>query len=326
MLGKIKDNHMQDKLLRITRKIVTKISFEVSQSKSPHDGATYSHQKASDLIKEKLEGASPCMIARFGSGELGCVTQYRNANLGFGRYFSYVLGKIDSYKIYEENFRNLFFNAGIFPVNKNVLSRFSELMLQDMKEVDILGSWVNEEKYFDDELAKATKVSLPDLEPYYHDIPWSACLKGKDILVIHPFTETISAQYKKRTKIFKNQEILPEFNLKTIKAVQSIAGKETNFADWFEALNYMKHLINQTQFDIAIIGCGAYGFPLAAHIKRMGKKSVHLGGATQVLFGIRGSRWDSMNFISSLYNENWTYPNENETPLQYKDIENGCYW
>jgi hypothetical protein len=314
---------MQDKFLRVARKIVTKIGFKQAYSQPSFKG--YS-QIASDLIKEKLEGVSPCMIARFGSGELSCVSQYRNANLGFGRYFSYVMGKIDTYEINQKNFQKPFFNAGIFPVNKNVLSKFSELMLQDMKEVDILGSWLDNEKHFDYELANATKVSLPDLEPYYHNNPWSACLKGKDILVIHPFSNTISEQYKKRTKIFKNQEILPEFNLKTIKAVQSIAGEETNFADWFEALDYMKNLINETQFDIAIIGCGAYGFPLAAHIKRMGKKSVHLGGATQVLFGIRGSRWDSRSFISELYNENWVYPNRIETPLRHKDIENGCYW
>ena len=27
------------------------------------------------------------------------------------------------------------------------------------------------------------------------------------------------------------------------------------------------------------LGCGAYGFPLAAHVKRMGKKAIHMGGS-----------------------------------------------
>lgn len=31
-------------------------------------------------------------------------------------------------------------------------------------------------------------------------------------------------------------------------------------------------------YDICLIGYSAYGFPLAAHAKRKGKKAVHLGG------------------------------------------------
>jgi glycerol-3-phosphate dehydrogenase len=88
----------------------------------------------------------------------------------------------------------------------------------------------------------------------------------------------------------------------------------------------MKDLINKASFDVAIIGCGAYGFPLAAHVKRIGKKAVHMGGATQILFGIKGARWNNHDFISFLYNEYWTAPNKQETPTKHKDIEGGCYW
>lgn len=49
----------------------------------------------------------------------------------------------------------------------------------------------------------------------------------------------------------------------------------------------MKDEIDKQDYDIALIGCGAYGFPLAAHIKRSGKKAIHLGGALQLLFGIK---------------------------------------
>ena len=33
-----------------------------------------------------------------------------------------------------------------------------------------------------------------------------------------------------------------------------------------------------------------YGFPLAAEIKRMGRIAIHLGGVTQIMFGVIGSR------------------------------------
>ena len=110
--------------------------------------------------------------------------------------------------------------------------------------------------------------------------PWTYSLKGKKILVVHPFSETIESQYKnKKKKLFKNSEVLPEFaSLQTIKAVQSIAGNPVGFDTWFDALDWMKSEIDKKDFDIALLGCGAYALPLAAHIKRMGKKVVHMGG------------------------------------------------
>jgi hypothetical protein len=88
----------------------------------------------------------------------------------------------------------------------------------------------------------------------------------------------------------------------------------------------MEEQIGQADFDIAIIGCGAYGFPLAAHVKRMGKKAVHLGGATQILFGIRGKRWDSLPAIAQLMNEHWVRPHFSEIPPGGDAVEDGCYW
>ena len=53
-------------------------------------------------------------------------------------------------------------------------------------------------------------------------------------------------------------------------------------------------------FDVAIIGCGAYGMPLAAMLKQAGKQAIHLGGATQLLFGIKGKRWEEIKTIPHL--------------------------
>ena len=80
-------------------------------------------------------------------------------------------------------------------------------------------------------------------------------------------------------------------------------------------------------FDIAIIGCGAYGFPLASFIKNLGKQAIHLGGVTQLLFGIKGKRWEEWKHYTELRKnngENWIFANE--IPEDYKKIEGGCYW
>ena len=87
---------------------------------------------------------------------------------------------------------------------------------------------------------------------------------------------------------------------------------------------------------MALIGCGAYGFHLAAHVKRRGKKAVHLGGALQLLFGIKGKRWEDALYgavtlgekgrYPALFNEYWVYPDEHYKPANANQVEGGCYW
>ena len=128
--------------------------------------------------------------------------------------------------------------------------------------------------------------------------------------------------------MFSDIDFLPQMELMTMKAVQTIAGQKDNrFRNWFEALEYMHQETQKYDYDIAILGCGAYGFPLAARIKRDGKKAIHMGGATQILFGIKGKRWEHHEVISNLFNEYWIKPSEQETPKRRDRIEdNGCYW
>jgi hypothetical protein len=157
-------------------------------------------------------------------------------------------------------------------------------------------------------------------------------LEGKHVLVVHPFAEDIINQYKNhREQLFEDKRVLPKFaSLRVVKAVQSLGGESNGFQDWFEALDWMKTEMDKASYDVALIGCGAYGFPLAAHAKRTGHKAVHLSGALQLLFGIRGKRWDSnYNTIynySSLFNNYWTHPQEHTKPLGFNKVEDGCYW
>ena len=148
----------------------------------------------------------------------------------------------------------------------------------------------------------------------------------KKNLVVHPFEKTIKRQYQIHDKLFENPDILPDFKLITLKAVQSIAGETVPYATWFEALQSMEDKIKTIDFDIAIIGCGAYGLPLASFIKTLGKKAVHLGGATQLLFGIKGKRWEEREDFKKLFNEYWTHPLPDDTPSHFKRVESGCYW
>ena len=95
----------------------------------------------------------------------------------------------------------------------------------------------------------------------------------------------------------------------------------------------MKKEIDKVDYDVCLLGCGAYGFPLAAHCKRKGKQAIHLGGILQLLFGIKGKRWETdpgyindFPYASTYYNEYWVRASAMETPQKANDVENGCYW
>ena len=58
----------------------------------------------------------------------------------------------------------------------------------------------------------------------------------------------------------------------------------------------------------------------------MGKAGIHLGGATQILFGIKGQRWRDIKEFQPFFNEHWTDPIESEKPEKRNLVEGACYW
>jgi hypothetical protein len=283
---------------------------------------------SNNLIFDLLSSDKPCMISRIGSTEMLCINNHLGVENKINKtIIGYIKGNEFPWWWEPKTIEQMQKWSGFFPGDVGKLQQFSKLMLQDIQSVDLLGSWLNGENNLKSELINAKRVVLEDLEPFFSSSPWTRALAGKKVLVVHPFAEDIESQYKKRELLFDNN-LLPAFDLKTIKAVQSIAGAETHFKDWFEALDSMKNQIDNTDYDVCIIGCGAYGLPLAAHVKRMGKKAVHLGGVTQLLFGIKGSRWEEYIVCPymNLFNNHWIRPGEDAKPINANQVEGGCYW
>jgi len=284
---------------------------------------------ASELILNTLLSNGPKMIARLGSTELSCMINYLGVKHPetYKSIKGFITNQTPPWWWNQSIVDQMQRWSGFFPAQVDKMEQFCELMIADLPNVDILGSWLKEESFFQSELSNAKKVMLEDLEPFFTKKPWTKALEGKKVLVVHPFFDSIKSQYQRKEKLFDNN-LLPDFNLEVIPAVQSIAGKKTEFKDWFEALDSMKEQIAKRDFDICILGCGAYGFPLASFVKNMGKQSIHMGGVTQLLFGIKGKRWEQYIVYpySNLFNEYWVRPNQNETPQQSKVVEGGCYW
>ena len=316
--------------LKILRRKVYPILFRPYEP--PQTECEIDLEKSNNMIASLLLDEKPSLIARLGANELGVVVNYLHVKKNNRNILDYIKGYGAEWWWNEHSLEQLQQCAGVWPSTHDIAEKFALRTLADCREIDILGSWLPGEYFIEQELRQAQKVQLFNLEPFWANNPWTRVLEGKKVLVVHPFSDTIASQYQKKELLFPNKNIWPQFDLITYKSVQSIGGC-ADYENWFDALETMEREIIKLDFDIAILGCGAYGLPLAAHIKRAGKKAVHLGGVTQILFGIIGSRWEKPTsamccngYYPELFNNFWCRPGDTERPLTADKVENACYW
>jgi len=242
----------------------------------------------------------------------------------------YGLGLWDTSQQVEQSFIDkLRRHAGVFPPTKDNFETFCSIYLAAAREIDLLGLMKspNEKHLVESHIPKVLRCALGSLEPYLNSVPWSRSLAGLRVLVVHSFADSILRQYRlNRTKLFVDHQVLPEFELHCVKAPQTMLAETAGFSCWSEALADLKTKVDAVDYDVAIIGCGAYGLPLGAHIKLRGKVAVHFGGAVQLLFGISGQRWRNWSEFRAITRDAWISPSESERPAGWNKIEEGCYW
>ncbi len=293
--------------------------IERRREKGFYNGSVYRKvmetNEAIDTLSKMIKGSRPFLFSRWGTTEGDIVFKMKAGGM---RWIS------------DEECLHLKQNAGVFPITENLLKSYCKVMEKAATEIDMLCAF-----YWQQHLEKWLEWYSPDamivdseLEYPFFTNPWTKALEGMKVLVIHPFAKLMENQYRNRDKLFKNNEVLPEFELITYQAVQSMGGSRI-YEDWIEALGTMQQEISKIDFDIALIGCGAYGMPLGAFIKsQMHKKAIHMGGSLQILFGIKGKRWEGngYDYQHKLYNEYWVRPTDDLRPENYEKVEGGCYW
>jgi len=272
-----------------------------------------SPSQTNQQIQSLLEGDLPALVSRIGHTEGRIVGEW----LFRGGHH----GQLTHKQAHQ--------NAGIFPVEGSLLTRFSEIYSAALGEVDLLGFW--QTSYQARWLASLPKrpllAPLESLEPYFHPQPWSSALAGRRVLVVHPFVESITSQYlQHRHDLFANPAILPEFELEVVAPPQTLAPATGGYVDWEQAFEGLKAQVLERSFDVALLGCGAYGLPLGAAIKRHGRQAIHLGGSLQLLFGIRGRRWDAFPAYQPFFNDAWVRPSVTETPQRARSVDAVRYW
>jgi hypothetical protein len=274
-------------------------------------------QQGNDELARSL--GQPRAAGKIGAGEMAALRHYLRRADPSG-YCGFWRGYVAS---------NLHRIAGVYPPEPAIFSRFCQTYARALQSLNVLAVWFN----FGEHAAgrrfapEATLTELDALEPYYNDRPWSQHLAGKRVLVVSPFAATIEAQYRRREQIWRAKpEVLPEFELRTVRVPLSSYLTPPQHPDWFSALDAMCRQMEAAPFDAALIGAGAWSIPLVAHAKSLGAWAIHLGGVTQILFGIRGHRWERNKRIMAFRNEAWVRPSASETPNNVQAVEGGCYW
>ena len=227
----------------------------------------------------------------------------------------------------------LYLDSGVFPPSREQFYRFLDTYRKSVGALDGICLWQDSEflKTYEKELARslcprAIRLSSQVLSPFsflpeISDLQW---------LVISPFTKTMKSQEDRLEKIHSFYPWHPKLH-HLAKAPFYLRCpffsylEKTSYPDWQAGLEHLTEQALRFDFDVALVGAGAWSLPLLANLKNAGKKGIHTGGATQLIFGIKGRRWDQEGWHMP-YNQFWVRPLPDDTPQGHMRKEDGCYW
>ena len=241
----------------------------------------------SNLVLRRALSSPRFFVARIGYTEGKIFGFFRQYQLGLDSFFPDEL---------REHARN---SSGIFSTDDEGLDTFCQIFAENMNEVTHLCLFSTE---FEPLLArnygrKAKLISSSGLEHFRYAPSWMESLRGKRVLVVSMFAETIKKQFSKACSLFpSNPSANPLFaSLETVKAQVTYGGETPRYKDWKTTLEHMFEECMKHDFDVAILSCGGYGLPLGGMLYRAGKNVIHSGGITQLYFGIYGTRYENEN-------------------------------
>jgi hypothetical protein len=277
------------------------------------------------LLLDRIADGALVAAGKIGDCELEALVKYEAADGDAGRFFQAINDQGHEMEL-------LYTNTGVFPKGADTVTRWAETYLKALGALDVLAVWhnVGEEEIANRYAPQATLTRIRGLDPFYHRKPWTSSLKEKRVLAVTPFEQTVVEQrrrYRGRDLFPRVPDLLPDFDLTVVRSPFSAALVPATAPDWHAALADIKEQITNQEFDVCLVGAGAYSIPVCAFVRtELHRSAVHLGGTLQLFFGIRGKRWDSHPFLKTLYNENWTRPVPSEQPRGRWRIEGGAYW
>lgn len=280
-----------------------------------------SNEKFNTEIKRRISSVAPFFCCRYGNSEL---TACFYALLRKHNILDCISPKL---------LKTVKTGSGVFPEDEGIYLQFADTYMAALGNADMNAYWgsVLMEEYMIGRIMgkDCLQYAMRALEPFQYDEPWTMALEGKNVLAVHPFAELIEEQYQRRDQIFPKNKILPNCNLKVVKAIQS-SGETipSEYANWNEALDALYERCMGQAFQVALLACGSYAVPLASRLKDAGKQVIVLGGMMQLMFGIKGARWEtSRPDIVAMYNDAWVRAGAADRVKNAdKMVDGAAYW
>lgn len=232
-------------------------------------------------------------------------------------------------------------NAGIKLSNMESIQKYSNLYLDAFKNCEIFCGWdvqgnylehIRDTHYHLQRLHSSKKMIWSyalDIFHYIHSNPWTWALRGKRVLIISPFEDSIRQQIPIRTQLYDGIDLFPECEFITIKPPMTHGIEESlEFDEELKIFYYQLDKLKDS-YDVALLSCGGYCNIISNYIFTQHKKSaIYVGGTLQMFFGILGKRWliERPDVMRLYMNKSWTRATKNERPKGFEQIENGCYW
>ena len=230
-------------------------------------------------------------------------------------------------------------NAGIKLSNEASHIKYSKLYLKSFMNCDLFTGWEIQGDVYrgisqsQDYIRNGSNKKMlwafaMDIYHYIYSTPWTFALKGKRVLIISAFEDSIKEKIPIREKIY-GVDLFPDCELLTIKPPQTQGDEDSEEFDIeFEKFQKKLDAIKDT-YDVALVSCGGYGNLVCNYIfEKHNKSAIYIGGVLQMYFGILGSRWfrERSDVLRLFMNSNWSRPKETEKPKSYQNVESSCYW
>jgi len=225
--------------------------------------------------------------------------------------------------------RRLFIDSGVFPPTYKQFQDFLETYKKALMDLNAICLWQTEPFLCHYEEV-AVQALCPQAERVGLDFLSTEILGSigrRHWLVVSPFTETMRSQVSRLSQVHTSRpwsaalaDLQTRCEFLPCPTFSYLA--PSPYQSWSEGLDRLTEEALRKKFEVALIGAGAWSLPLAARLKKAGKIAIHLGGETQLVFGIKGQRWEGYG----IYNEHWVRPLPSETPTGYLKKEQGCYW
>jgi hypothetical protein len=292
-------------------------------------------EQGAKQICDLLRNPDPFFVGRNGTIELEVLFFWMVRRLNAQRPSPYPGPMLDTITL----------NAGIFPQTAEAVDAWCAAYCEAIGEMNGLAAgWYKPLENIEAAILKVYtngsefRCPLRSLEPYYvkPELQWTRALGGKRVTVVSSFAESIRKQIEgeRFPGIWTgpNAGLLnaPTWSFVRTGYAPALAMGRCEWPvgvdTWQKAVSYVVDAVVQSDADVAIIGCGGLGVPIGAELKRRGISAIVLGGATQVLFGIKGARWAAHPVISGFWTDAWVFPSQGERPNRAGVIEKGCYW